>query len=94
MTKKKTKPKNNRVQYNFLLKFPTKPFTLQQLMKKYPKVQYITLYMRVKKAIKQSKLVELGVYPVEGKLGRHEKLYSAVQVVTEPSPALVEATVN
>ena len=78
--------KNQRVEYNFLLKFPTKPFTLQALMKKYPKVSYITLYMRVKRGLKDGTIVADGVKYDPKKRGRSQKVYSVVAV---PAPEKV-----
>lgn len=75
--KKKIKPK--KAEYNFLLKFPTTPFTIQHLMKEYPGIRYITLYKRIEKAIKDKKIVNLGT----GLKGKYHKLYSVVQTVTE-----------
>jgi hypothetical protein len=74
--------KTKRVQYNFVLKYPKgNPFTIQQLMLANPGVQYITLYMRLKKLIKGDKppVQEFGTQQLDfHKRGRSQKLYFVV----------------
>jgi hypothetical protein len=53
--------KSKRVTYNFKLEFPTQ-FTMRELrQKKSHKVSYITLYMRVKNALKKGTLEVVGL---------------------------------
>ena len=65
-----------RVKYGFALDFPAQ-FTMRQLRNlKGRKVKYITLYMRVQKALKAGQLVVSGVKtPDKARRGAREKIY-------------------
>lgn len=71
-----TKP-SKRVAYGFKLDFPSTEFTLRDLRKqKSHKVKYITLYMRVKNALKKGDLVVTGEKtPTNSRRGRKELMY-------------------
>jgi flagellar basal body L-ring protein FlgH len=79
--------KKKRVKYNFPLEFPAS-FTMRDLRKaKSHKIKYITLYARVKKALKVGSLVVSGEKtPAHARPGRRELVYSRVE-------APVQATV-
>jgi hypothetical protein len=68
---------SKRVSYGFKLDFPTTDFTLRDLRKaKSHKVKYITLYMRVKNALKKGDLVEVGEKaPAKARRGRKELIF-------------------
>lgn len=83
---------SKRVTYNFKLEFPQTDFTLRDLRKqKRSTVKYITLYMRVKNALKKGDLVEVGEKaPAKARRGRKELVFrradakqTAISVKTE-----------
>jgi|694.fasta_scaffold93970_3 hypothetical protein len=80
--------KSKRVTYNFKLEFPTQ-FTMRELrQKKSHKVSYITLYMRVKNALKKGTLEVVGSKEqAKARRGRKELVYrradSKVNLVPE-----------
>jgi tRNA(Ile)-lysidine synthase TilS/MesJ len=80
--------KLKRVTYNFKLEFPTQ-FTMRELrQKKSHKVSYITLYMRVKNALKKGTLEIVGnKAQAKARRGRKEIMYrradSKVNLVSE-----------
>jgi hypothetical protein len=89
------KTKTNRAPYGFDLKFP-QTFTLRDLRKqKSHKVKYITLYMRVKKALANGEIVVSGEKaPKSKRRGRREVIYSLANatttvVSTQPTAATV-----
>jgi hypothetical protein len=71
-----TKP-SKRVPYGFKLDFPQTEFTLRDLRKqKSHKVKYITIYMRVKNALKNGSIVEVGEKaPAKARRGRKELVF-------------------
>lgn len=71
--------KAKRVPYGFKLNFPAE-FTMRELRKlKSHKVKYITLYMRVQKALRAGTVVEAGEkVPDHSKRGRRELVYRTV----------------
>jgi hypothetical protein len=71
--------KNNRAPYGFKLEFP-QTFTLRDLRKaKHHKVKYITLYMRVKKALTNGEIAITGQKePTTKRRGAKELVYSRV----------------
>lgn len=75
-----------RATYGFKLNFP-ETFTMRQLRNlKGRKIQYITLYMRVKNALKNGEIVVTGKQePKTSRKGRKELVYSRVNAKT---PAL------
>jgi hypothetical protein len=75
--------KNNRAPYGFKLEFP-ESFTLRDLRKqKAHKVKYITLYMRVKKALANGEIVVSGEKtPKNKRRGAREIIYSRANVAT------------
>lgn len=90
----KTK-KTNRAPYGFELNFP-QSFTLRDLRKaKSHKVKYITLYMRVKKALANGEIVIAGEKtPKSKRRGRREVIYNRVNATTTVvSAASTAATV-
>jgi len=89
------KAKSNRVQYGFELNFPVKPFTVRQLVaNKKGLIKYITLYMRVQKALTAGVLEEVGKrVPSVKRKGRQEIIYQRANVgaaVTTSEPVAVE----
>lgn len=87
--------KTNRAPYGFKLEFP-QSFTLRDLrQQKSHKVKYITLYMRVKKALANGEIVESGVKaPKNKRRGARELIYSRVNAETAiVSTQLAAATV-
>lgn len=89
------KTKSNRAPYGFDLKFP-QTFTLRDLRKqKSHKVKYITLYMRVKKALANGEIVVTGEKaPKAKRRGRREVIYSLANATTPVvSAQLTAATV-
>lgn len=72
-------PKSKRVPYGFKLNFPAE-FTMRELRKlKSHKVKYITLYMRVQKALKAGTVVPVGEkVPDHAKRGRRELVFRTV----------------
>jgi hypothetical protein len=77
------KTKTNRAPYGFALTFP-QTFTLRDLRKaKSHKVKYITLYMRVKKALANGEIVVAGEKaPKNKRRGRREVIYNRVNATT------------
>ena len=75
-TSTSTPNKNKRVTYGFRLDFPAE-FTMRELRKmKSHKVSYITLYMRVKNALKAGTLTVAGhKTPVHVRRGRKELVF-------------------
>lgn len=75
--------KTKRATYGFALNFP-KTFTMRQLRNlKGRKIQYITLYMRVKNALKAGEIVVTGKQePKSTRKGRKELIYSRVDAKT------------
>jgi len=71
--------KSKRVPYGFKLNFPAE-FTMRELRKlKSHKVKYITLYMRVQKALKAGTVVTAGEkIPDHSKRGRRELVFRTV----------------
>lgn len=69
--------KTERVTYGFKLNFP-ETFTMRDLRKlKSHKVSYITLYMRVKNAIKSGELAVSGLKaPAHARRGRKELVFT------------------
>lgn len=68
--------KSKRVQYNFLLNIPQGEFTMGALMAANPGVSYITLYMRLKKALGKT-IKKVGKVQVN-KRGRSQLSYVTV----------------
>jgi hypothetical protein len=68
---------DNRTEYGFRLSFPKTPFTQNDLrgFKKYAKIPYITVYKRIKSALKTGELVITGTKPSGGR-GRPQAIYS------------------
>ncbi len=68
-----------RATYGFALNFP-QTFTMRQLRNlKGRKIQYITLYMRVKNALKNGEIVVAGkAEPSRARKGRKELIYARV----------------
>ena len=93
--KKTTKPaptKSDRVEYGFELNFPNTPFTMHQLENRKRGVKYITLYMRVKKALEKGVLKEVGTKePSVSRKGRKEIIYSRVDA--SATTAAVDAAI-
>ncbi len=85
-----TATKSTRVTYGFKLDFPQKDFTLRDLRNmKGRKVKYITIYMRVKNALKNGEIAVVGKKaPKHTRKGRQELVYSRVNAKT----AIVTAT--
>jgi tRNA(Ile)-lysidine synthase TilS/MesJ len=83
-----TKPK--RVTYNFKLEFPTQ-FTMRELrQKKSHKVSYITLYKRVKNALKKGSLEIVGNKVQEkARRGRKELVYQRADAKVNLSAEVV-----
>lgn len=75
--------KTARVPYGFKLNFPAE-FTMRELRKvKAHKVKYITLYMRVKNALKNGSLVVAGEKtPTHARRGRRELVYRRADAKT------------
>jgi hypothetical protein len=69
--------KTERVPYGFKLNFPKK-FTMRELRRlRNNKVSYITLYMRVKNAIKSGELTVAGLKtPTHARRGRKELVFT------------------
>ena len=91
--------KTKRVKYNFLLGVPTvTPWSMKDLMAANPGVSYITLYMRLKKALKEKTVKRDGVRLDPTKRGCPLKLYrftkvpKAITPTVLPTLATVEAT--
>lgn len=78
-----TKTAKSRATYGFKLDFP-KTFTMRQLRNlKGRKIQYITLYMRVKAALKAGTIEVTGKQePNRTRKGRKELVYSRVNAKT------------
>lgn len=74
-----TTSNSTRVPYGFSLKFP-QTFTLRDLRKqKSHKVKYITLYMRVKKALANGEIEITGKkIPATKRRGKRENIYSVI----------------
>jgi hypothetical protein len=72
-----------RATYGFALEFP-KTFTMRQLRNlKGRKIQYITLYMRVKKALKDGEIVVTGkAEPARNRKGRKELVFTRADALT------------
>jgi 4'-phosphopantetheinyl transferase EntD len=72
-----------RATYGFALNFP-QTFTMRQLRNlKGRKIQYITLYMRVKKALKDGEIVVVGKQePNRTRKGRKELIYARANAKT------------
>ena len=72
-----------RATYGFKLNFP-ETFTMRQLRNlKGRKIQYITLYMRVKNALKNGEIAVTGKQePKTSRKGRKELVYSRVNAKT------------
>jgi hypothetical protein len=79
-----TKSIKRRVAYRFKLDFPNVPFTLRDLRnQKKRTVQYITIYKRVEKALKDGVITVVGEKPAKkGKEGRPQKVFSRVDAKT------------
>lgn len=75
-----------RVKYNFEMKMPAGNFTLNQLEAANSGVKYITLYMRLKKGLREKTITEQGLQFNPTKRGRSEKLFSSV--VAAPFPTV------
>ena len=90
-----TEKKSNRAPYGFKLEFP-KRFTLRDLrQQKSHKVKYITLYMRVKKALASGEIAITGAKtPKNKRRGAREIIYSRINgETTILSTQLAAATV-
>ena len=90
-----TKTKNKRASYGFELNFP-ETFTMRELRNlKGRKIKYITLYMRVKKALKDGEIVISGKKePAKSRKGRKELVYSLANAKTSSvTVGKVEASV-
>lgn len=83
-----TKPK--RVTYKFKLEFPTL-FTMRELrQKKSHKVSYITLYKRVKNALKNGTLEIVGnKAQAKARRGRKELVYQRADAKVNPAAEVV-----
>lgn len=86
---------NKRVKYGFELNFPNE-FTLRDLRNlKGRKVKYITLYMRVKRALENGEIAVSGEKnPNKARRGRKELIYrraDAKQTLVTATPATVPA---
>lgn len=84
---------NKRVPYGFTLNFP-ETFTMRQLRNlKGRKIKYITLYMRVKNALKAGEIVVAGKQePKAARRGRKELIYARANVkASAASPSVVKA---
>jgi len=77
-----------RVAYGFKLDFP-QTFTLRQLRNlKSRKVSYITIYMRVKKALAAGQIAVVGKQaPKTARKGRQELIYQKVETPATPASA-------
>jgi hypothetical protein len=75
---------SKRAPYGFKLDFPTNDFTMRDLRKqKSHKVKYITLYMRVKNALKDGTLIVAGEKaPSKVRRGRKELVFRRVDAKT------------
>jgi hypothetical protein len=105
-TKAKVKTSaTKRIEYNFPLDFPSKPFTVRELkFHSHRNARSITLYARIQKAIGNGILEEAGrKVPAKVRKGRHEIIYqrvNAAAVVSAPvsaveaTPAVVETPVT
>lgn len=84
--------KKKRAAYGFELNFP-ETFTMRQLRGlKSHKVKYITLYMRVKNALKDGTIVKTGLQdPKHVRKGRKEIVYSRVDAKTVSASAAAAA---
>lgn len=79
-----TKTTKSRAEYGFELNFPSKPFTMKKLKAlKGGKVQYITIYMRIKKALREGIIEVVGKQtPKTKRKGRQLLVYSRVNAKT------------
>ena len=97
MSTTETKKKSNRAPYGFKLEFP-QTFTLRDLRKaKHHKVKYITIYMRVKKALLDGEIAITGSkIPDTKRRGARELIFSRVNAnttaVTAKSEVVAAAT--
>lgn len=94
MSKTATATSSKRAPYGFKLDLPA-TFTLRDLRKqKSHKVKYITLYMRVKKALKDGTVVVAGEKaPGKVRRGRKELVFSRVDAKTPALSVPTNATV-
>ena len=104
-TKRSAKSKKTRIEYGFKLNFPSAPFTVQTLMERGAKPQYITAYKRVEAALKAGTIVVVGEkQEKKPRRGRRSMLYqradakvnliSATSATVEPVAVAVEAVAD
>jgi hypothetical protein len=88
-TDTKTVIKAKRIKYNFDLTFPD-TFTLRDLRKAtHYKINAITIYSRIRKAIEAGKVAEAGLRdPAKTRRGRKEIVYAKVQKPEAPVATL------
>lgn len=89
-----TENQTSRIKYGFTLNFPAKPFTIKNLMATGHHPQYITAYMRIKKALANGEIVVAGEKaPKNKRRGRREVIYNRVNATTSVVSASTAATV-
>lgn len=90
------KTDNKRIAYGFELKFPDGQFTMRDLThQKRGKVKYITLYMRVRKALDAGEIEVVGKKdPKSARKGRKELIYSVANAkITSATASKIDAPV-